>query len=60
MEKGADDMQLFVNKKEVPALISAIEEYINKHPRSKEAQELLSRILTCLEKQGKNKTKQNR
>ena len=53
-------MQLFVNKKEVPALISAIEEYINKHPRSKEAQELLSRILTCLEKQGKNKTKQNR
>ena len=53
-------MQLFINKKEVPTLISAIEEYIQKHPQSKEAQELLCRILICLEKQGKDKTKTNR
>ena len=53
-------MQLFVNAKEVPTLISAIEEYIQKHPQSKEAQELLYRIFVCLEKQGKDKTKKNR
>ena len=53
-------MQLFLNTKEVPTLISALEEYITKHPQSKEAQELLSRIHICLEKQGKDKTKSNR
>lgn len=50
-------MQLFVNTKEVPTLISAIEEYVTKHPQSKEAQELLSRIHICLEKQGNTKKK---
>ena len=53
-------MQLFVNKKEAPALVSALEDYITKHPQCKEAQELLSRIYECLEKQGKDKTKTNR
>ena len=53
-------MQLFINKKEVPTLISAIEEYITKKPQCREAQELLSRINDCLEKQGKDKTKANR
>ena len=50
-------MQLFVNTKEAPTLISALEDYIAKHPHSKEAQELLSRIHICLEKQGKDKNK---
>ena len=44
-------MQLFVNKKEAPTLISALEDYIAKHPQCREAQELLSRIYECLEKQ---------
>ncbi len=50
-------MQLFVNKKEVPTLISAIEAYIQQHPQCREAQELLSRIYICLEKQGNTKKK---
>ena len=50
-------MQLFVNKKEVPTLISAIEEYLSKNPQCREAQELLSRIYECLEKQGNTKKK---
>lgn len=53
-------MQLFVNAKEAPTLISALEDYLAKHPHSKEAKELLSRIYICLEKQGKDKTKKNR
>ena len=60
VEKGVDAMQLFVNKKEAPALISALEDYIIKHPQCKEAQELLSRVIVCLEKQGKSKNKANR
>lgn len=50
-------MQLFVNAKEVPTLISALEEYISNNPQCKEAQELLSRVIVCLEKQGKPKKK---
>ena len=50
-------MQLFVNKKEVPTLISAIEDYIAKNPHCREAQELLSRIIVCQEKQGYKATK---
>ena len=50
-------MQLYVNKKEVPALISAIGEYLSKNPQCREAQELLSRIYICLEKQGNTKKK---
>ena len=50
-------MQLFVNTKEAPTLISALEEFITKHPQSNEAQELLARIYVCLEKQGTTKKK---
>ncbi len=50
-------MRLYMDKKEALALISAIEVYLTKHPQSTEAQELLSRIYTCLEKQGQNKAK---
>ena len=50
-------MQLFVNAKEAPTLISALEDYLAKHPQSKEAKELLSRIYICLEKQGNTKKK---
>ena len=50
-------MRLYINEKEVPTLISAIESYISLNPQSAEAQELLSRIYVCLEKQGKNKAK---
>jgi len=53
-------MQLFINKREVPALIKAIELLIAKEPQWLEAQQLLSRIYECLEKQGKDKTKTNR
>ena len=53
-------MQLFINKREVPTLIIALEEYITTHPQSEEAQKLLSRIYECLDKQGKDKTKTNR
>ena len=53
-------MRLYVSKKEALTLISAIESYISKNPQSAEAQELLSRIYICLEKQGKDKTKTNR
>ena len=53
-------MQLFINKKEVPTLILAIEEFISRHPQSKEAQELLERINVCIEKQGRHKNKANR
>jgi len=50
-------MRLYINKKEVPTLISAIESYISSNPQSAEAQELLSRIYVCLEKQGQDKAK---
>jgi hypothetical protein len=52
-------MYLTIFTKEVPTLISALEEYISNNPQCKEAQELLSRVIVCLEKQGKNKTKKN-
>ena len=50
-------MRLFVNEKEVPALISAIELLIATRPQCSEAQELLERIFICVEKQGRTKTK---
>ena len=59
-ERGFSVMQLFINKREVPALIKAIELLIAKEPQCLEAQQLLSRIYECLEKQGKDKTKTNR
>ena len=50
-------MQLFINKKEVSALIRAIELLIATRPQCSEAQELLERIFICVEKQGRTKTK---
>jgi hypothetical protein len=44
-------LQLFINEKEVPALIEAIERFIAIKPQCSEAQELLNRIFTCIEKQ---------
>lgn len=48
-------MQLFLNEKEVPALIRAIELLLSEDTHRSEAEKLLSRILKCLEKQGKTK-----
>ena len=47
-------MRLFVNKKEVPTLVNAIERYIAVTPQCAEAQELLSKIQTCIELQCKH------
>ena len=61
MEKGVSTfMQLFINKKEVPTLIKAIELLLTIEPQCSEAQVLLQRIYECLEKQGIDKTKKNR
>lgn len=50
-------MQLFINEKEVPALVEAIELLIATRPQCSEAQELLSRVNICIEKQCKSKMK---
>lgn len=50
-------MQLFLNEKEVPALIRAVELLLSEGTHSSEAEKLLLRIYTCLEKQGNSKTK---
>ena len=50
-------MRLYVNEKEVPALVESIEGFITVNPQSTEAQELLAKIYVCLEKQGHSKTK---
>ena len=50
-------MRLFVNEKEVPTLVEAIERIIADKPQCTEAQELLERINVCIEKQGRTKTK---
>lgn len=50
-------MRLFVNDKEVPTLIKAIENIVTSNTQCKEAQELLDRIFVCVEKQGRNNTK---
>ena len=44
-------VRLYVNEKEVPALVKSIEGFITLNPQSIEAQELLDRILICIEKQ---------
>lgn len=49
-------MQLFINEKEVPALIRAIELLIATEPQCSEAEKLLSRIEICIEKQCHSKT----
>ena len=50
-------MQLFINEKEVPTLIRAIELLIVSEPQCSEAEKLLSRIEICIEKQCRSKTK---
>lgn len=50
-------MQLFINEKEASALIRAIEMLINREPQCSDAEKLLSRIETCIEKQCRSKTK---
>ena len=57
MERGGAFMQLFINEKEVPALIRAIEMLIATEPQCSEAEKLLSRIEICIEKQCHSKTK---
>jgi len=49
-------MQLFINEKEALELIRAIENLSNTS-QSAEAQKLLNRIYTCIEKQCHSKTK---
>ena len=50
-------MQLFLNRKEVSALIRALELLLREDTQRSEAEKLLSRIETYLEKQGKPKRK---
>ena len=50
-------MRLYVDEKEVPALVKIIEGFIAVNPQCIEAQELLDRIFVCIEKQGRTKTK---
>ena len=49
-------MQLFINEKEAPTLIRAIEMLIDKEPQCSDAEKLLSRIEICIEKQCRSKT----
>ena len=56
-QKGGYVVRLFVNEKEVPTLVDAIENLIAVKPQCAEAQELLERIFVCVEKQGRTKTK---
>lgn len=56
-ERGYAFMQLFVNEKEVPTLIRAIELLIVSEPQGSDAEKLLSRIEICIEKQCRTKTK---
>ena len=53
-------MQLFLNEKEVPTLVKALQILMQQDPNSSTAEKLLDRIELCLEKQGKDKTNTNR
>ena len=50
-------MQLFLNRKEVSALIRALELLLKDGTQRSETERLLTRIEICLEKQGRSKTK---
>ena len=54
---GMSFMQLFVNEKEVPALIRAIELLIAQEPQCSDAEKLLSRVQICIKKQCHSNTK---
>ena len=45
--KGVDAVRLFVDKKEVPVLVKALERYISDHPQDLQAQKLLNKIEDC-------------
>lgn len=52
-------MRLYVDKKEVPVLIAALEEYIACHPQEKlKVQKLLNKIADCHVLQTSQKSKQ--
>ena len=53
-------MQLFLNEKEVPTLVRALQILMAQDPDGETAEKLLDRIDLCLEKQGKGKTNTNR
>lgn len=50
-------MQLFLNEKEVPTLVRALQILRQQDQDGATAEKLLDRINACLEKQGKGKTK---
>ena len=51
-------MRLYVDEKEVPALVKSIEGFIAVNPQCIEAQELLNKVYICIEKQCHSKTNQ--
>ena len=50
-------MQLFLNEKEVPTLVKALQILLAQDLDGETAEKLLHRIDLCLEEQGKGKTK---
>ena len=53
-------MQLFINEKEVPTLVKALQILVAQDPNSATAEKLLNRVDLCIAKQGKVKTNTNR
>lgn len=53
-------MRLYINEKEVPTLIRALELFLEREPQSSEAKTLLQRIEQCRERQCIRKVKKNR
>ena len=53
-------MRLYINEKEAPTLIRALELLLEREPQSSEAKTLLLRIYDCRERQCKRKIKKNR
>ena len=53
-------MRLFVDNKEVPALIAALELYIANYPQERAAQKLLDKVNDCKDLQVSQKPKNER
>lgn len=54
-------IRLYVDKKEVPVLIAALEEYIHSYPQEQQkVQKLLNKIADCHELQTSQKPKKER
>ena len=46
--KGVDAVRLYVDKKEVPILVEALEKFISDHPQDRQlAEKLLDKIQDC-------------